>query len=83
MEEEQVYTVPLRDAKRAERNKRSARAVKLVKEFLMRHMDADEVKIDSRLNEEIWRRSAEKPPSRIRVRAIKRSDNVVEASPLE
>lgn len=83
MEEEQVYTIPLRETHKAKRNKRAAKAVKIVKKFLKRHMNADEVKIDSDLNQKIWNQGVEKPPPKIRVRAVKRSDNVVEASSLE
>lgn len=83
MEEEQVYTIPLRDAKKAKRKKRAAKAAKKVKEFLKKHMNASEVKIQSDLNEKIWARGAEKPPAKVRVRAIRQEDNVIEASTLE
>lgn len=83
MEEEQVYTIPLREARRAKKKDRAATAVKKVKEFIEKHMDADEVIIDPDLNEEIWNRSAEKPPSKVRIRAAKFSGGIVEVSPLE
>lgn len=83
MEEEQVYTIPLRDARKTHRNKRAAKAVKLVKEFLKKHMKVDEVKVSSELNQEIWNRSAENPPSKIRVRANKITGEMAEALPLE
>lgn len=83
MEEEQVYTIPLRDARKAKRHKRAAKAAKEIKEFLKRHVNASEVKIQSDLNEKIWERGAQKPPSKVRVRATKREENVIEASTLE
>ncbi len=83
MEEEKVYTIPLRDALKSKRHQRAAKAVKIVKEHLKDHLDVAEVDINPDLNEKIWRRGAEKPPSRIRVRAIKHSPELVEATSLE
>ncbi len=79
MAEERIYTIPLRKAKRARRNKRSARAAKLVREFLLRHMKAEEVKLNDEINRKLWERGAEHPVPRIRVRAVKKDDGSVEA----
>ena len=79
MPEERVYVIPLRAAKRVPRKRRARRAVKIAREFLMRHMKSERVKLDDALNRKIWRRGAEKPPSRVRVRAVKQDDGSVEA----
>jgi large subunit ribosomal protein L31e len=81
MEKEQIYTIPLRSVKRTPRWKRSKRAVKDVRAYLTRHMktDSESVKLDCTINEAIWRRGAQKPPRRIRVRAVRFEDGVVEA----
>ena len=78
---EQVYTIPLKDAKRVPVWRQSKRAIKEVREFLARHMRTpiDEIKIDNSLNEVIWARGNEKPPLRVRVRAVKFEDGGVEA----
>lgn len=78
-----MYTIPLRDARKARRNKKSGKALKIVKEFIRNHLGADEVKIDSSLNQEIWNRGVSNPPARVRVRASLRPDGVVEVSSLE
>ncbi len=83
MEEEQVYTVPLRDARNAPRKDRAARAIGIVKGYMERHLDARRVKITSDLNERIWSNGSEKPPSKVRVRATKNTEGVVEVSSLE
>jgi len=67
---EKLYTIPLRKAYRKPRGKRANYAMKLVIDFLRTHTKADEVKIGSKLNEEIWKKGAEKPPRRIRVKAV-------------
>ncbi len=81
MEKEQIYTIPLRSVKSTARWKRSKRAVKEVRAYLTRHMktDSESVKLDRTINEAIWRRGSQKPPRRIRVRAVRFEDGVVEA----
>lgn len=79
--EERVITVPLRDAKNAPRHERADKAVKHVREHLSRHFKAPEgeVNLDESINEAIWSRGRKKIPSRVRVRAAKFDDGVVEA----
>jgi len=78
---ERVYTIPLRAAKQVPRWRRSSRAMKEVRSYLARNMKTPEemVKIDASLNEVIWARGDEKPPLRVRVRAVKFEDGGVEA----
>ncbi len=80
-ETERVYTIPLRDVKKAPRWKRSKKAVDEVRSYLARHMKTSvkDVKIAGDLNEAIWARGAQKPPTRIRVKAVKFDDGGVEA----
>lgn len=68
---ERIYTVPLGDAYDTVRNKRAPRAVKILREFLTRHMKADQVLLSEALNKFIWERSIQKPPRRVKVRVIK------------
>ena len=75
--EERVYTIPLGRAWRAPRPIRTPRAVREIRGFIRRHMKTEEVRIDGKLNEFVWRRSIEKPPRRVRVRAAKDKDGVV------
>ena len=79
---ERVYTLRLKHKmKRYPRWLRSKKAVKYIRKFLVRHMKAEEdkIKIDASINEKIWERGAQKPPSKIRIRAVKFDDGVVEA----
>lgn len=77
--EERIYTIPLREVFNAPRTRRANKAVKVVRDYLVRHMKAKEVKLDASVNEVLWARSREKPPRRIRVKAVK-EDDVVTAS---
>ena len=79
---EREYIIPLRHRwKIVPRYKRTNKAVKAVKEFLVRHMkirdrDLDKIKIDKYLNEIIWARGIRSPPSKIKVLAVKEGDIV-------
>jgi len=71
MAEEKVYTVPIKKIKKiVPRWKRAPRAVKFVKEFVVRHTKAQEVIIGQDVNEKIWERGIEKPPSKLRIKVI-------------
>ena len=72
-EKEMIYNIPLRDVKNISRSRRANYAVKLIRHFVARHMKVDEedVWIDNRVNEEVWKRGIEKPPSKITVKVIK------------
>ncbi len=76
---EQIYVIPLRDVKRAPRWKRSNKAVKDIRAFLVKHMKSEDVKLDRSINEKVWDRGSEKPPRKIRVRAMKFEDGQVQA----
>ena len=79
MPEERIYVIPLRDAKRAPRHRRVPRAVKIVREFLKRHMKSEQIKFNEGLNRKLWERGIEHNVPRVRVRAVKADDGSVEA----
>jgi large subunit ribosomal protein L31e len=71
---ERIYTIPLRAVKKAPRWKRSNRAITLIREFLERHTKSDYIVLDSRINEQVWARGSQKPPSKIRVKVTEEED---------
>jgi len=86
IEVERVYTIGLRQKmKRYPRWLRAKKAVKYVRNFLSRHMKAEpeNIKIDASVNEKIWERGGKKVPARIRVRAVKFDDGIVEVELVE
>ncbi|USS40561.1 50S ribosomal protein L31e [Thermococcus aggregans] len=69
MVEERIYVIPIRKIKKiVPRWKRAPRAARFVREFVARHTKADEVIIGTDVNEKIWERGIEKPPSKLRVK---------------
>jgi len=83
MPEEKIFVIPLGKVKKAPQYKRSRRAAKLVREYLVRHMKSEDVKIDPKINEKLFERGVKKPPTKIRVKAIKDEDGLVSASLVE
>jgi len=82
LEVEREYVIPLkRGVLNVPRYRRAKKAIKVIKEFLARHMrvedrDLRKIKIDIYLNNEVWFRGIKKPANKIKVKAIKRGDTV-------
>ena len=76
------YVIQLRCAwKHVARYKRANKAIKEIKEFLVRHMkirdrDLSKIKVDKYLNEFVWARGIKKPPIKVKVIARKNADIV-------
>lgn len=77
---ERIYTIPFRKVKDSSRNGRADRAVRELRAYLIRHMKSDDIWIDDAVNQAIWARGKFTIPSRLRVRAVKFDDGVVEVS---
>lgn len=73
---EREYVIPLKRVYFLQRTKRAPRAIRLIKNFVKKHVKAEKVIISNKLNEYIWSRGIERPPRRVRVRIIKTEDNV-------
>jgi len=82
VELEREYVVPLRRGfLNVPRYKRAKKAVRILKEFMVRHMnvrdgDLKKVKVDMSLNNEIWFRGIKKPMGKVKVLA-KKIDGIV------
>lgn len=64
---ERDYVVNLRRVYWGRKANRSKRAVRLIREFVARHMHTEELVLDRRLNEALWSRGIEKPPRRVNI----------------
>ena len=73
---ERIYTIPLGDVYDYIRTKRGKRAIKMIREFALRHMKAEDTKISEGVNSAILRDGIQKPPRRIKVRIVKGDDKV-------
>jgi len=70
IKEERVLILNLRDAKKAPLQKRSKKAINLVRELVKKYTKKEEIWIDNEVNEKIWDRGIKKPPNKIRLRVF-------------
>ena len=79
---EKEYIIPLREKCRpAPRYKKTNKAIRTIKEFLVRHMkirdrDLEKIRINNYLNDFMWARGIRNPPHKVKVKAIKEGDIV-------
>ena len=82
--EERVVTVPLRDVRKVAVQKRADRAMSIIRDHLAQHfnVDGEAVRLDPSINESVWERGRQNPPSKLRVRAarfVEDDEAIVEA----
>lgn len=104
LQHERIFTIPLRHTRVVPRTRRAPVAMRLIAEYITRHMkpEIDDPETDRRrvitdykealyarkedkrlyivprVNEALWKRGREKPPTKIRVQARKFEDGLVE-----
>lgn len=77
---ERTYNIPLRKEYLKVANwKRTKKAVSAVRQFLKKHMKAEEVKLGKHLNEELWKHGIKNPPHHIKVTALKDEKDIIRA----
>jgi len=77
---ERTYNVPLRKgAMKAPRYKRANKAVKVLREFLERHMKSKTVKLGPYLNSKVLERGRKNIPHHVEVKVVKDKDGIVKA----
>lgn len=72
-ENEIIMNIPLRRLKLVSRRRRSNVAIRIIELQVSRHLKIppENVWIDPKLNEVIWKRGIEKPPSKISIKVVK------------
>ena len=75
-----VYTINLGKAWLTPRYRRTDRVMNMVREFAIKNMKSDEVKIDQDLGRHIWARGKTNPPRKVRVKMVKDEDDIVTVS---
>ncbi len=80
---ERVYAINLGKVLLSPNNRRSKRAINMIREFARHHMKTEDVKIDEELAQQIWKRGIRHPPRKIRVRMTKTDEGFVLISPYE
>lgn len=75
--EERIYTIPLSKAWSSPKKKRTPRAMRVLKDFIRKHMKPEALLISTEVNEFLWSKGIEGSPRRIRIKAVRDTDNVV------
>lgn len=77
---ERTYNIPLRkEWLKANRYRRTEKAVIAVQNFLTRHMKSTNVHLGKFLNEHLWARGVRHPPHHVKIIATKEDDGKVTA----
>lgn len=74
---ERTYTIPLRrDYLKVPRYRRTEKASRALRSFLVKHMKSDMVNIGKHLNEFLWMHGMKNPPHHVKVNVIKTEGKV-------
>ncbi len=77
---ERNYIIPLRKGfLKVPKYKRTSKAVKVARGFLMKHMKSKEVKLGRILNMKLHEHGRQNPPHKIEVKAVKDDEGIVKA----
>ncbi|HYA21822.1 MAG TPA: 50S ribosomal protein L31e [Thermoproteota archaeon] len=79
-EEPEPITLDLSKAFKAPVPQRAESAARSIRREVLRRFDAESVKIDSKINESLWRRSRAHPPRKIKVQ-VRVEDDVAYVEP--
>lgn len=74
---ERVYTINLGKVLLSPNNQRAKRAINMIREFAIRHMKSENVKIEEDVSHLVWERGIRHPPRKIRVKLTKDDDGTV------
>src|SRR5215467_11494416 len=71
---ERIYTINLGKVLLSPNNQRSKRAINMIREFAIKHMKSENVKIEEDVSHLVWERGIRHPPRKIRVKFTKDDD---------
>lgn len=74
---ERIYTIPLREVKKAPRTKRAVKAVRYIRKFIEKHMKSEKIILDVSVNEKVWEKGIKNIPSKIKVKAEELEDDII------
>lgn len=80
---ERVYTINLGKVLLSPNNQRAKRAINMIREFAVRHMKSEDIKIEEDVSHLVWARGIRHPPRKIRVKLTKDDDGTVLISKYE
>ena len=77
---ERTYTIPLRrEYLKVPQYRRTEKASRALREFLVKHMKSENIRIGKFLNEYLWMHGMKNPPHHVRVNVVKIPEGTVYA----
>ncbi len=77
---ERTYTIPLRrEYLKVPQYRRTEKASRALREFLVKHMKSENIRIGRFLNEHLWMHGMKNPPHHVRVNVVKIPEGTVYA----
>jgi len=78
---ERIYNVLLRkEWLKVPKHKRTKKAVKALKDFIIKHMKSKNINLGKELNEFLWKDGIRNPPHHVKVVALKYENNLVKVN---
>ncbi|MDE1842814.1 MAG: 50S ribosomal protein L31e [Thaumarchaeota archaeon] len=74
---ERIYTINLGKVLLSPNNQRAKRAINMIREFAIKHMKSENIKIEEEISHLVWARGIRHPPRKIRVKITKDDGNVI------
>jgi len=75
-----TYNIPLRSGfVKKPKYRRSKVCMRIIKEFLAKHMKSEDIKLGPKLNEEVWKHGIKNPPHHVKIDVIKDKEGSVRA----
>lgn len=75
-----TYTIPLRkEWLKTPKYRRAKKAIRAIKEFLIKHMKSENIKIGKFINLRIWKDGIKNPPGKIKINVSKDDEGLVKA----
>jgi large subunit ribosomal protein L31e len=81
--ESRVYTINLSKAWITPSYKRTDRVINMIREFAIKHMKTEDVKLDQDLNRHVWNNGKTNPPRKVRVKMVKDENDTLVVSLFE
>lgn len=81
--ESRVYTINLGKAWITPSYKRTDRVIRMIREFAIKHMKTEDVKLDQDLNRHVWKKGKTNPPRKVRVKMVKDENDTLVVSLFE
>jgi large subunit ribosomal protein L31e len=84
MADEKILTINLRKKMlKVAEWKRGKYYSKSFKDLLKKRLKTEKIKIDSKVNEKIWKKGIENPPFKLRIKSVKQDDGITKIELME